>query len=100
MPMLGLKSAIWDVLAKANEMRLADYFAHHLPEGNTPRDRIVAGVSIGIQDTIEEQLTIIQKRVDEGYQRIKLKIAPRLGCRIGEGSARPVPRYYADVGCQ
>ncbi len=72
----AVEAAVWDVMAKANDMRLADYFAHHLPEGNTPRDAINAGVSIGIQDTVEEQVAIIRKRVDEGYKRIKLKIAP------------------------
>lgn len=71
----GVEMALWDVMAKANEMRLADYFAHHLPDGHTPRPVIDAGVSIGIQDSIGEQLAIIQKRVDEGYKRIKLKIA-------------------------
>jgi len=89
----GIESAIWDVLAKANDMRLCDYFAHHLPEGNTPRDRIVAGVSIGIQDTIEEQLAIIQKRVDEGYKRIKLKIAPGWDVDV----AKAVREQFPDI---
>lgn len=87
----GVEAAIWDVLAKANEMRLADYFAHHLPEGNTPRDRIVAGVSIGIQDTIEEQLAIIKKRVDEGYKRIKLKIAPGWDVEVAQAVREQFP---------
>jgi len=88
-----VEMALWDVLAKANDMRLADYFAHHLPEGNTPRDAIDAGVSIGIQDTIEEQLAIIQKRVDEGYKRIKLKIAP--GWDVED--ARAVREQFPDI---
>ncbi len=89
----GIESAIWDVLAKANDMRLADYFAHHLPEGHTPRDSIVAGVSIGIQDTIEEQIAIIKKRVDEGYKRIKLKIAPGWDIEV----AQAVREHFPDI---
>lgn len=89
----AVEAAIWDVMAKANDMRLADYFAHHLPEGNTPRDAIVAGVSIGIQDTIEEQVAIIQKRVNEGYQRIKLKIAPGWDIEL----AKAVREQFPDI---
>ena len=72
----GLEAALWDLLAKANDMRLADYFAAHLPAGNAPRDSALVGVSIGIQDSLEAQLALIQKRLDEGYGRIKLKIEP------------------------
>lgn len=89
----GVESAIWDVLAKANGMRLADYFAHHLPEGHTPRESIVAGVSIGIMDTMEEQLATIQKRVDEGYTRIKLKIAPNWDVEV----AKAVREKFPDI---
>ena len=72
----GVEAAIWDLLAKANDLRLADYLAAHLPAGNAPRESAHVGVSIGIQDTLDEQLALIQKRLDEGYGRIKLKIAP------------------------
>lgn len=89
----GVESAIWDVMAQANEMRLADYFACHLPEGNTARSHIVAGVSIGIQSTIEEQLAIIEKRVNEGYQRIKLKIAPGWDVEV----AKAVREKFPDI---
>jgi len=89
----AVEAAIWDVMAKANDMRLADYFAHHLPEGNAPRDAINAGVSIGIQDTVEEQVAIIQKRVNEGYKRIKLKIAPGWDVEL----AKAVREQFPDV---
>ncbi len=72
----GIEAAVWDLLAKAKDMRLADYFAAHLPPGNSPREEIEVGVSIGIQESLESQLALIGKRLDEGYGRIKLKIAP------------------------
>lgn len=89
----GVEMAIWDVMAKANDMRLADYFALHLPEGNAPRDAIIAGVSIGIQDTLDEQIALIQKRVDEGYKRIKLKIAPGWDVEL----AKAVREAFPDI---
>ncbi len=44
----GLEAAIWDALARANQMRLADLFASYLPEGHASRGQAVVGVSIGI----------------------------------------------------
>ena len=89
----GVEAAIWDVMAKANDLRLADYFARHLPPGNDPHDSAIVGVSIGIQDTIDEQIAIIRKRVEEGYQRIKLKIAPGWDIEL----ARAVRAVFPDI---
>ena len=89
----GLEAAIWDLLAKANGMRLAEYFAAHLPAGNTPRESARVGVSIGIQDTLDAQLALIQKRLDEGYGRIKLKIAPGWDLEL----ARAVRERFPDI---
>jgi O-succinylbenzoate synthase len=72
----GVEAAIWDALARANNMRLADYFAAHLPEGHEPRRAALVGVSIGIQPSIDATLTLVHKRVRQGYKRIKLKIQP------------------------
>ncbi len=89
----GVEAAIWDLMAKANDMRLADYFAAHLPPGNAPGDSARVGVSIGIQDSLEAQLALIQKRVDEGYGRVKLKIAPGWDVDL----ARAVRQRFPDI---
>ena len=89
----GIEAAIWDAMAQANEMRLADYFAAHLPPGNAPRDSVAVGVSIGIQDSLDEQLALVRKRVDEGYGRIKLKIAPGWDVE----PARAVRQHFPDI---
>ena len=89
----GLEAAVWDLMAKANEMPLADYFAAHLPPGNAPRQSAVVGVSIGIQDSLDEQLALIKKRLDEGYQRIKLKIEPGWDVEL----ARAVRAQFPDI---
>ncbi|MBO9310584.1 MAG: o-succinylbenzoate synthase, partial [Chloroflexi bacterium] len=39
-------------------------------------ERVSVGVSIGIQPSIDATLAIIEKRLREGYRRIKLKIKP------------------------
>jgi O-succinylbenzoate synthase len=70
----GVEAAIWDALSKANDMRLADYFASFLPEGHESRNRATVGVSIGIQPSVEDTIALIKKRLDQGYGRIKLKI--------------------------
>ncbi len=89
----GIEAAIWDVMAQANDMRLADYFACHLPTGNAPRESVAVGVSIGIQDSMDDQIALIRKRVDEGYERIKLKIAPGWDVEL----ARAVRRHFPHI---
>ena len=39
----GIEAAVWDVLAKTNAMRLADYFATFLPEGHESRGKATVG---------------------------------------------------------
>lgn len=40
------------------------------------KDRVPAGVSVGIMDSIDELLDHVRNYVDQGYLRIKLKIEP------------------------
>ncbi|MCY3917017.1 MAG: o-succinylbenzoate synthase [Chloroflexi bacterium] len=89
----GVEAAIWDLMAKANGMRLTDYFARHLPPGHTPRESALVGVSIGIQESLDVQMALIQRRLDEGYQRIKLKIAPGWDLEL----ARAARRHFPDI---
>lgn len=89
----GFEAAVWDLMAKANGMRLADCFACHLPAPVMPRDRVDVGVSIGIQDSLAAQLALIQKRIDEGYRRIKLKIEPGWDVEL----ARAVRERFPDI---
>ncbi|GAB4551454.1 MAG: o-succinylbenzoate synthase [Anaerolineae bacterium] len=73
MARMGLEAAFWAAVAAQRGVPLGDLIS----QGKyTRKDRVVVGVSIGIQPSIDETLAIIQKRVDEGYQRIKLKIKP------------------------
>ncbi|QPC84618.1 o-succinylbenzoate synthase [Phototrophicus methaneseepsis] len=87
----GIEAAVWDACAKMNDMRLADYFATFLPEGHEPRPAATVGVSIGIQPTVEDTLQIIRKRLDQGYQRIKLKIKRGWDVELAKGVREALP---------
>lgn len=65
----GLELAFMDLLAQLNGESLAT-----LIRGE--RKRIAVGVSLGIQPTIGELLKRVDRYLDLGYQRIKLKIKP------------------------
>ena len=65
----GLEMACWDALARAQGQPL-----HRLLGGT--RSEIHSGVSLGIESRIETLLDLIAVYHNEGYRRIKLKIAP------------------------
>jgi O-succinylbenzoate synthase len=65
----GIETACWDLEAK----KLGVPLWRHLGGVN---QTIVCGVSIGIQDTIEQLLDKIRVELDAGYKRIKIKISP------------------------
>lgn len=64
-----VETAIWDLEAKKLNVPLWKHL------GGTQLE-IACGVSIGIQDSVEQLLEKIQTEVDAGYRRIKIKIAP------------------------
>src|SRR5699024_7508999 len=65
----ALEGAIWDVYAKRNNQSLAEALGGE-------KSTIDVGVSIGIEENIDDLLQIIETYVQEGYKRIKLKIKP------------------------
>jgi len=66
----AIETAVWDLEAKKLNVPLW----RHLGGVN---QEIACGVSIGIQDSVEQLLEKIQTELDAGYQRIKIKISPR-----------------------
>ncbi len=65
----AIETACWDLEAK----KLGVPLWKHL---GGIRDEIECGVSIGIQDSLEELFEKIQTEINAGYRRIKIKIAP------------------------
>ncbi|MGH3491384.1 MAG: o-succinylbenzoate synthase [Actinopolymorphaceae bacterium] len=65
----GFDMACWDLACRREGVSLATAL------GGT-RTTVAAGVSLGIEPTIDDLLSQVQLHLDGGYQRIKLKIAP------------------------
>lgn len=65
----GLENALWDAEARQKKLPLWKLLGGVLRE-------IPCGVSIGIQDTVEQLLERIAAELAAGYRRIKVKIKP------------------------
>ena len=65
----GLESAIWDVFAKMQNKSLSKIL------GGT-FDRVEIGVSVGIQSSPDKLIETVERYLQKGYKRIKIKIAP------------------------
>ncbi len=65
----AIENALWIIEAERRRIPLAQLIGGTL-------DDIPCGVSIGIQNSVEELLEKIQCELDAGYQRIKVKIKP------------------------
>lgn len=70
----ALDLAAWDITAQRDGLSLAGKLCQTYLEG--PKERVKVGVSIGIQPTMDQTLEFIQRHLDQGYRRIKLKIRP------------------------
>jgi O-succinylbenzoate synthase len=85
----GMELALWDLSAKQKEKPLWELY------GGTQRE-IPSGVSVGIQDSESQLIDRIQTFLDEGYQRIKLKIKQGWDISI----CRVVREKFPDVRLQ
>ena len=65
----ALETAVLDAELRAYGMSLATYLG-------AVRERVPAGVSVGIKDSVGELLDDVEGYLAEGYVRIKLKIEP------------------------
>src|SRR5205823_7746546 len=76
-----VEMAVWDLFAKRSNKPLSALL------GGT-RDRILCGVAIGIQPSIDALMETIRRELEGGYQRVKLKIKPGLEVEIDRKSTR------------
>ncbi|GAA2502043.1 o-succinylbenzoate synthase [Streptomyces longisporus] len=65
----ALETAVLDAELRSYGMALATYLG-------AVRERVPAGVSVGIKDSVPELLDDVERYLAEGYVRIKLKIEP------------------------
>ena len=73
----ALENAVWDLEAQMRGVPLAELLGGI-------REKIVCGVSIGIQPTLERQMAEIEKELAAGYRRIKLKCKPGWDAKVFE----------------
>jgi len=65
----AIENALWDADAKRQQLPLWKLLGGAFRE-------ISCGVSIGIQDSVEQLLEKIETELAAGYQRIKVKVKP------------------------
>jgi len=81
----AIETAMWDVEARQKNVPLAKLIGGTLEE-------IPCGVSIGLQPTIPELLAKVEKELAAGYQRIKVKIKPRMDITLVSALRERFPR--------
>ncbi|PJF41610.1 MAG: o-succinylbenzoate synthase, partial [Candidatus Thermofonsia Clade 1 bacterium] len=89
MARMALEAAFWSAVAAERGVAFGDL----LSGGAARKERVSVGVSIGIQPSIDATLAVIEKRLQEGYRRIKLKIKPNWDVEL----MRAVRRAYPDI---
>ncbi|QGP92038.1 o-succinylbenzoate synthase [Neomoorella glycerini] len=80
----GIETGYWDLIAKKNGLSLKELIRYKLEQLGTPeeflasKDYILSGVSVGIPEDRSYQTLAqwIRNYVEEGYQRIKIKVKP------------------------
>jgi len=90
MARMALEAAYWAAVAAQRGVPFGDLL------GGKRKARVEVGVSIGIQPSIDATLAVIEKRLNEGYHRVKLKIKP--GWDIEP--VREVRRKFGDIPLQ
>jgi o-succinylbenzoate synthase len=86
----ALENALWDIQAQLAGVPLSKLIGGTLEE-------IPCGVSIGIQNSVEELLEKIQAELGAGYQRIKIKIKPGWDVNVLEPVRERFPRIVLSV---
>ena len=80
----ALEMAVWELEARRQGLPL-----FHLLGGGG--GRIAAGVSIGLQQSVDALLKKVEQEVQAGYRRVKIKIKPGRDLELIEGVRRRFP---------
>lgn len=65
----GMEMAAWDLIGRKNGQSLSSLLGGS-------RKEVEVGVSLGIENDISKLMNQVEKFVEEGYKRVKLKVAP------------------------
>ncbi|MFE8694765.1 o-succinylbenzoate synthase [Cytobacillus sp. FJAT-53684] len=81
-----IEGAVWDLYAKEKDISLAAALGGS-------KKKIEVGISIGIQNTIDELIRLIDGYIEEGYKRMKVKIKPGWDIDV----IREIRRHFPNV---
>ena len=65
----GMEMAAWDLIGRKNGQSLSSLLGGS-------RKEVEVGVSLGIENDVSKLMNQVEKFVEEGYKRVKLKVAP------------------------
>jgi O-succinylbenzoate synthase len=65
----SLEMALWDIIGKSQGRSLRDLV-------NGKKTKVPVGVSIGLQDSPQKLVKVVEEYLEMGYARVKLKIKP------------------------
>ncbi|HEV3121943.1 MAG TPA: o-succinylbenzoate synthase [Isosphaeraceae bacterium] len=86
----GAETACWDLLAQARHESLAELLG-------ATADRVEMGVesglAVGLYPTVVELLQTIERHLEQGYKRVKIKIAPGQDLEL----VRAVRVHFGDI---
>lgn len=85
----GLEMALWDLTGRLDGKPLYQLFGGM-------QMRVPVGVSVGLQADESALLEVVEGFVDQGYQRVKLKIKPKVDLKV----VSPVRKAYPDLPLQ
>ena len=80
----GLEAACWELEAR----KLGQPLWQHI---GGVKHEVACGVSIGIQESVDELLELIETEVAAGYQRVKIKIKPGWDANVVRAVRRRFP---------
>ncbi len=88
----ALEMALWDIYGKQNNQSLKNLL-------NGTKERVGVGVSVGIQKDPTTLVKTVAKYLEDGYQRIKIKIKPGRDIEDAKAvrSAFPLIRLQVDA---
>ncbi len=86
----GLEMAVWDLLGKAQAASLSEMLGGTL-------DKVQVGVSVGLQENPSRLVERVRGYVEQGYQRVKLKIKPGRDVQDVQAVRREFPHLRLQV---
>jgi len=80
----AIENALWILTAMEKNISLAKLLGNE-------KDRVTAGVSIGIQDSSQELVDLATQYLEQGYPRLKMKIKPGADVKRVEAMRKALP---------